>query len=551
MSEDLDLKQPSCIDYRYSFEFKLSNRPNSSSSMGISGLLPYLSSCKETKHLSEFQGKTIAIDGFGLLHKASYTCSKNLVLGIPTCAYLNYCLKIIYTLQSFQIQPYIVFDGFSLPSKEQTHLSRQQTREINHTKALQYYNGGDHQTAQRYFAGAVSITSAMVARLAVICKRLSIPVLCAPYEADSQIAYLASQGVIDGALAEDSDFLVWGVPLLLTKLKVETAMVECYTTSAIFSSSTSPLYGRTSTFFKIVTILSGCDYLQNPPGIGLRTAVKLLSNHESISNVFDHLHNQSKVTNEYIKGFIRAFITFNHQIVYDSKLGTIPINNWQSGYLKVFELFNSGVSRNVLEELQLSDQKIPEFCGSLMEKEVIDRVADVMVDVRTNESLGMDFNDQELQLLLKGRHPLVVKLKNSNVQSNGFKLPRSRVNQSAIKTNTSGAFWALGSVKNKKFLPPDRSPPQRVKSQGQKSMHAKNQDDDVIFVEETQSKIPICQKKGSQLNFKLNSNSLNTTPKFQQTRLSPSSDPGGFTLIAAKRKPSVSNIAAERLSIKR
>lgn len=43
----------------------------------------------------------------------------------------------------------------------------------------------------------------------------------APYEADSQIAYLVKEGLADFAISEDSDLTAWGCPKLLTKLNWE------------------------------------------------------------------------------------------------------------------------------------------------------------------------------------------------------------------------------------------------------------------------------------------------------------------------------------------
>lgn len=40
----------------------------------------------------------------------------------------------------------------------------------------------------------------------------------APYEADSQIAYMVKEGIADFAISEDSDLIAYGCPKLLMKL---------------------------------------------------------------------------------------------------------------------------------------------------------------------------------------------------------------------------------------------------------------------------------------------------------------------------------------------
>ena len=50
-------------------------------------------------------------------------------------------------------------------------------------------------------------------------RELGFDYVVAPYEADAQIAYLVQHGFADFAISEDSDLLVFGCPVLATKLK--------------------------------------------------------------------------------------------------------------------------------------------------------------------------------------------------------------------------------------------------------------------------------------------------------------------------------------------
>jgi exonuclease 1 len=52
--------------------------------MGISGLLPQLKSITRPRHISEYRGRVVAIDGYAWLHRSAYTCSQELVEGTPT-----------------------------------------------------------------------------------------------------------------------------------------------------------------------------------------------------------------------------------------------------------------------------------------------------------------------------------------------------------------------------------------------------------------------------------------------------------------------------------
>ena len=52
--------------------------------MGIQGLLPFLKKCTRPANLSEFKGKTVAVDAYCWLHKGAFSCADKLVKGEPT-----------------------------------------------------------------------------------------------------------------------------------------------------------------------------------------------------------------------------------------------------------------------------------------------------------------------------------------------------------------------------------------------------------------------------------------------------------------------------------
>ena len=53
--------------------------------MGITGLLPFLSNISRKKHLSDYQGKRIAIDASCWLHRGAFACAFELSTGIYNC----------------------------------------------------------------------------------------------------------------------------------------------------------------------------------------------------------------------------------------------------------------------------------------------------------------------------------------------------------------------------------------------------------------------------------------------------------------------------------
>lgn len=59
------------------------------------------------------------------LHKGVYSCSTELCTGVPTHAYVQYCLDRIALLLRNNVKPYMVFDGGYLPSKAGTEDERE------------------------------------------------------------------------------------------------------------------------------------------------------------------------------------------------------------------------------------------------------------------------------------------------------------------------------------------------------------------------------------------------------------------------------------------
>ena len=70
--------------------------------------------------------------------------------------------------------------------------------------------------------------------------------------------------------------------------------------------------------FVFICILSGCDYLESPKQVALKTAVGIYNkNGKDINKVFDFLEKKGKINKEtYVPRFKQAYLTFRYQIVY-------------------------------------------------------------------------------------------------------------------------------------------------------------------------------------------------------------------------------------------
>lgn len=224
------------------------------------GLLPLLKSIQKPTHLRNFAGQTLGIDAYGWLHRGTVGCAIELAQGKPTRKHIDFALHRVRMLLHFGVKPYVVFDGAYLPSKAHTEKDRAARRKESKRVGLDLLRMGRTHQAQQELQKAVDVTAEMARELIEELKRLDVAYVVAPYEADSQLAYLEKQGIINGVISEDSDLLVFGVNCLLTKLDQygECIMIQRADFTACREVS---LVGWTDTEFRMMAILSGCDYL--------------------------------------------------------------------------------------------------------------------------------------------------------------------------------------------------------------------------------------------------------------------------------------------------
>ena len=217
----------------------------------------------------------------------------------------------------FGVKPYLVFDGGYLPSKEHTEKDRAAKRSESKRLGLDLLRMGRVSQAYLELQKAIDVTPLMARELIEELKGLDVPYVVAPYEADSQLAYLEKQGLISGVFSEDSDLLVFGVKCLLTKLDQygECVMINRADFTACREIS---LVGWTDSEFRIMAMLSGCDYLPGIEKMGLKTAYRLVRKHKILDRIVRSVQfdGKMKVPAGYLDAFAKAERTFLHQWVF-------------------------------------------------------------------------------------------------------------------------------------------------------------------------------------------------------------------------------------------
>lgn len=178
--------------------------------MGVQGLLPLLKSIHRPTELKKHSGETFAVDAYGWLHRGAIACAIELAQGKPTQKYITYCMRRVKMMQHFGVTPYMVFDGGYLPSKSDEEAHRRKRRRESRQAGMELLKAGKPSLAHKELQKAVDISPEMARNLIEELKKLGIPYVVAPYEADPQMVYLERQGLVSGIISEDSDLLVFG-----------------------------------------------------------------------------------------------------------------------------------------------------------------------------------------------------------------------------------------------------------------------------------------------------------------------------------------------------
>ncbi|XP_031276249.1 exonuclease 1-like [Pistacia vera] len=285
--------------------------------MGIQGLLPLLKSIMLPIHIKELEGCCVAVDTYSWLHKGAFSCSRELCKGLPTSRHIGYCMHRVNLLRHYGVKPILVFDGGLLPMKIEQENKRARARKENLARAIERESDGNTSAAYDFYQKAVDISPSIAHDLIQVLKQENVCYVVAPYEADAQMTFLAISRQVDAIITEDSDLIAFGCPRIIFKMDKFGQGVQ-FQYSMLQKNKDLSFAGFTKQMVLEMCILSGCDYLQSLPGMGLKRAHALISKFKSYEKVIKHLkYSTVSVPPLYEESFKKALLTFQHQRVYD------------------------------------------------------------------------------------------------------------------------------------------------------------------------------------------------------------------------------------------
>ncbi|GAA5872640.1 hypothetical protein JCM1840_004861 [Sporobolomyces johnsonii] len=215
-------------------------------------------------------------DGQQLMNEAGETTSHLMGLFYRTIRMVENDLK-----------PCYVFDGKPPALKSNVLKKRFAGRQEAQEAEAQAKETGTAEDVDKLSRRQVKVTKEHNEECRRLLTLMGIPWVEAPSEAEAQCAELCRGGLVYGAGSEDMDTLTFNSPIVLRHLTFS----EARKMPIDVISLEDVLKGLELTMDQFIDMcmLCGCDYLEPIKGVGSKTALKLVKEHESMEDILAHL----------------------------------------------------------------------------------------------------------------------------------------------------------------------------------------------------------------------------------------------------------------------
>lgn len=275
--------------------------------MGVNGLLKFLQPQTTPRAISHFAGKTLGVDGYAWLHRAAVYCAEELLRDTPPTRLVQSIDSHVQLFQMHGVKLYFVFDGGRIAMKGRVEAQRRKQRE---SARAQYAMNGDISKGRQ----GIEIKPEHAAMVMKCLHARGIPCTVAPYEADAQLVYLEQNGHIDAVLSEDSDMVIFGAKVLITKADARSG--KC----AVIHAENLPAPLNTPEGRRAVAILAGCDYSRGVYGLGPVKATQMVHKHKSdLKIICESLLKSGQIDKEFETAAMAADLAFQYQRVWNPK----------------------------------------------------------------------------------------------------------------------------------------------------------------------------------------------------------------------------------------
>jgi len=277
--------------------------------MGIKGLAKLLSdespdSIREVP-LSSLHGRKIAIDAsmaiyqFLIAVRSGGPNSAAMMLTNAdgeTTSHIQGIFNRTIRFISEGIRPVYVFDGKPPQFKSGELTKRREKREKAEEALKAAEESGNIEEQDKQSKRLVRAGTKENEDCIKLLTMMGVPIVRAPCEAEAQAAALARAGKVYATATEDMDALTFRTPIQVRKMTFANAS-KADIQQINYEKAIAGL-GLTHDQFVDLCILLGCDYCDTIRGIGPKTALKLIREHENIETILKHLNRDKYVVPE-------------------------------------------------------------------------------------------------------------------------------------------------------------------------------------------------------------------------------------------------------------
>jgi flap endonuclease-1 len=239
----------------------------------------------EERPLSDFSGQTVAIDAHHFIYKYvnvmkrwadpdDYTTEQG--QEVPN---IHAFLQGIPSLLDHNLTPVFVFDGEPHDLKSEEIEQRKEAKKQAEKQLKNAKSRGDTEAIKRYRAQTTELTDAIHESSRGLLDRLGIPYVEANGAGEAQAAHMVKQGIVDAAMTDDYDALLFGSDLTIRQYS-GSGPAELMSLSDTIENT-----GLTHSQIVDLAILCGTDYNEGISGIGPKRGQKYLSNGQRAEDV--------------------------------------------------------------------------------------------------------------------------------------------------------------------------------------------------------------------------------------------------------------------------
>lgn len=252
--------------------------------------------------LSDLSNKIIAVDAFNTIHQflATIRGSTGELLSNSHGEITSHLSGLFYrniNLLAEGIKLVYVFDGVSSPLKTNEIQRRHQIKEIATEKYEKALVQGKLEEARKYSQATSVLTDKMIEESKRLLSLLGIPTIQAPSEGEATAAKLTNTDLVQICASQDYDSILFGAKRLVRNITI-SGKRKVPNRSAYIDLPIEIFYLEdilnqtrlTNEQLVDVGILIGTDYnIGGIPGIGPKTALKLIQKYSKLENI-DQLH---------------------------------------------------------------------------------------------------------------------------------------------------------------------------------------------------------------------------------------------------------------------